>query len=206
MINGIFEILGVSSPPILPCFRATICRQHVCTLVTRTTPHDAAPPWYWNWGRWGKALSCPRGQGRQVPLWPGKPSFLKEPTPLSSSQVSVCCSRVRIWPQRGKGCGTGTNRWVNQTWADSWSRVLFALRLRLYLPGRWASSQGLRRWGVVQPGRWHAATPDVSLSGALGRDSGGWAPRDGQAGLHESQQLTPLCLYLRLHKVKVWAA
>ena len=176
MTNGISEILGVSSPPILPCFRATTCRQHACTLVTQhRTP--------WRCPTLIPALRS-MGQGSEPPTR----------------------TRARIWPQRGKRCGAGRNRWVNQTCADSWSRVLFALRLRLYLPGRWASSQGLAGEGLYSQG-------DGMLPHQISVSQEHWAetqeaehPETALAGLHQSQQLTPLSLYLRLYRVKVWAS
>lgn len=178
MTNGISEILGVSSPPILPCFRATTCRQHACTLVTQhRTP--------WRCPTLIPALRS-MGQGSEPPTRTGQTSpcvawkTLLERTDNILKLTGVCLlpkspdlatAREEMWC-RQKPLGESDLRGLLEPGTVCPPSEALSAREMGKQPGPW-------RWGVVQPGRWHAATPDFSISGALSRDSGGWAPRDG---------------------------
>lgn len=177
MTNGISEILGVSSPPILPCFRATTCRQHACTLVTQhrtpmTLPHPDTGPEVDGARLWATHAD---GADKSCVAWKTSlkeldniPQAHRCPRPKSPD---LATAREKMWC-RQKPLGETV------TCADSLEPGTVCPPSEALSAGEMGKQPGPCRWGVVQPGRWHA-TPDFSLSGALSRDSGGWAPRDG---------------------------
>nr|KAF6363157.1 hypothetical protein mPipKuh1_010154 [Pipistrellus kuhlii] len=127
-----------------------------------------------------------------------------------------------MWPQRGReviggdqgrafGAGTATTQPCESDWHCLLEPVLFALCLRLYLPGRWAGGQALSGEGLNSQAA-ARCQPDVMAGhsgGALGRKAGGRAQRWPQLG---SRSLTaPLpsphpCLRFNICRAKVWSA
>lgn len=68
LINGIFEILVVGSPPVLPCSRGTICCQCVCALVTQHPTPSCRPTLILKLTLMGQCSELPRGMGQTSPI------------------------------------------------------------------------------------------------------------------------------------------
>lgn len=123
----------------------------------------------------GQCSELPRGMGQTSPVVAWKTLLKRANTILKLTGVclllkSPSLATVREVMKMSRGSGDSLHSWhrhkprMNQTCTDCWSQVLFALRLRLYLPGRWASSQGPSQVRGCTARLWHAATPDVDWS------------------------------------------
>ena len=192
LINGIFEILGVGSPPVLPCSRATVCCQCVCALVTQHPTPWCRPTLILKLRLMGQCSELPRGMGQTSPFVAWNTLLKRANTILKLTGVCLL-----LESQSGHSEGSDENEQrirrqpsrLAQAQTTAWIRPALTPGARYCLPSVWGficqgdgqAAKGPLRWGVVQPDCGmlpHQMSTGLS-EGALGWDSGGWVPRGG---------------------------